>query len=176
MTGPDDVEDEQQQIGAFARFLISHHAPLLRSIVLSPDPNLHYPLLVDFAELLDFDPPLAHLLFSRPTCLLPLFDEAARRCQAFLPDLFSASMQCVKRENSQEKKMDVLMVLKWCFGGWFRSETFPSIGRIRVKHRGILLTLKGTVIRSGAIKMIEWEQLYECRRCKHRQGNFNSHI
>nr|XP_018674730.1 PREDICTED: probable DNA helicase MCM9 [Musa acuminata subsp. malaccensis] len=81
MAGPNDVEDEQQQIGAFARFLISHHAPLLRSIVLSPDSNLHYPLLVDFAELLDFDPSLAHLFFSRPSHLLPLFDEAARRCQ-----------------------------------------------------------------------------------------------
>ncbi|KAL7157116.1 hypothetical protein ABFS83_02G056000 [Erythranthe nasuta] len=47
-------------------------------------------------------------------------------------------------------------------------ETFPSIGRVRVKHRGILLTLKGTVIRSGAIKMIEGETIFECRVCKHR--------
>lgn len=44
----------------------------------------------------------------------------------------------------------------------------PSIGRVRVKHRGILLTLKGTVIRSGATKMIEGERMYECRKCKHR--------
>lgn len=47
-------------------------------------------------------------------------------------------------------------------------ETFPSVGRVRVKHRGILLTLKGTVIRSGSIKMIEGEKIYECRTCKHR--------
>lgn len=44
----------------------------------------------------------------------------------------------------------------------------PSIGRVRVRHRGILLTLKGTVIRSGAVKMIEGERVYECRKCKHR--------
>lgn len=50
----------------------------------------------------------------------------------------------------------------------FMLETFPSIGRVRVKHRGILLTLKGTLIRSGAAKMIEGEKWYECRRCKHR--------
>lgn len=49
-------------------------------------------------------------------------------------------------------------------------ETFPSIGRVRVKHRGILLTLKGTVVRSGAVKMIEGEKIYECRNCKHRYG------
>lgn len=45
-------------------------------------------------------------------------------------------------------------------------ETFPSIGKVRVKHRNILLTLKGTVTRSGAIKTIEGERRYECRKCK----------
>uniref|UniRef100_A0A804KZZ8 Probable DNA helicase MCM9 n=1 Tax=Musa acuminata subsp. malaccensis TaxID=214687 RepID=A0A804KZZ8_MUSAM len=162
MAGPNDVEDEQQQIGAFARFLISHHAPLLRSIVLSPDSNLHYPLLVDFAELLDFDPSLAHLFFSRPSHLLPLFDEAARRCQDVIlenPDDLG---------HTASKKYHVHVRINVGGSPLESPETFPSIGRIRVKHRGILLTLKGTVIRSGAIKMIEWEQLYECRRCKHR--------
>lgn len=46
-------------------------------------------------------------------------------------------------------------------------DTFPSIGRVRVKHRGILLMLKGTVIRSGAVKMYEGERMYQCRKCKH---------
>ncbi|CAL9771498.1 unnamed protein product [Musa acuminata subsp. burmannicoides] len=168
MAGPNDVEDEQQQIGAFARFLISHHAPLLRSIVLSPDSNLHYPLLVDFAELLDFDPSLAHLFFSLPSHLLPLFDEAARRCQVFLHFFFSASMQCNPDDlgHTASKKYHVHVRINVGGSPLESPETFPSIGRIRVKHRGILLTLKGTVIRSGAIKMIEWEQLYECRRFK----------
>lgn len=40
-----------------------------------------------------------------------------------------------------------------------------------MKHRGILLTLKGTVIRSGSVKMIEGEKIYECRTCKHRYSS-----
>ena len=47
------------------------------------------------------------------------------------------------------------------------TDTFPSIGRVRVKHRGILLMLKGTVIRSGAVKMYEGERMFRCRKCKH---------
>lgn len=43
---------------------------------------------------------------------------------------------------------------------------------MRVKHRGILLTLKGTVIRSGSVKMIEGEKIYECRTCKHRYSYY----
>ena len=52
----------------------------------------------------------------------------------------------------------------------FDTETFPSIGRVRVKHRGILMMLKGTVIRSGAVKMYEGEKMYRCRKCKHMYG------
>lgn len=31
-----------------------------------------------------------------------------------------------------------------------------------------LIALKGTVIRSGGVKMIEYERCYMCRKCKHR--------
>ena len=41
---------------------------------------------------------------------------------------------------------------------------------MRVRHHRILLTLKGTVIRSGAIKMYEGERLYMCEKCQHRWG------
>ncbi|KAG6531405.1 hypothetical protein ZIOFF_005211 [Zingiber officinale] len=161
MMPPGDCDD-RDDIDAFARFLITHHSPQLRSILLSPDPNLHYPIVVEFAELLEFDPPLAHLLFSQPSDHLPHFDEAARRCQDVIlqePD-FSG--------HKSSKKYHVHIRISTAGSPLESPETFPSIGRVRVRHRGILLTLKGTVIRSGAIKMIEWEQIYECRKCKHR--------
>ncbi|MCO5550270.1 hypothetical protein L7F22_003751 [Adiantum nelumboides] len=44
----------------------------------------------------------------------------------------------------------------------------PSISKIRVKDIGRLITIKGTVIRSGAIKLLEGERLYECNKCKYR--------
>ena len=92
------------QLKAEAAFLIRHHSDQLRSIALSPDPNLHYPLHIEwvissinqsinhlysshfplsismflsFAELMDDDPPLAQSLFSQPTDHLRLFDDAA---------------------------------------------------------------------------------------------------
>ncbi|GKV44832.1 hypothetical protein SLEP1_g51980 [Rubroshorea leprosula] len=56
----------------------------------------------------------------------------------------------------------------WLAGGFARgTEAFPSFGRVRVKHRKILLTLKGTVICSGAVKMYEGERTYICKKCKH---------
>ncbi|XP_027112806.1 probable DNA helicase MCM9 [Coffea arabica] len=144
-----------------AGFLIKHYTEQLHSIILSPDPRLHYPLLVDFAELLDDNPTLAHLLFSHPAEYLLVFDEAAIWAQKVI-------FKDLKQWDNASVKDYVHVRINVSGSPLECPETFPSIGRVRVKHRGILLTLKGTVIRSGAIKMIEGEKIYECRNCKHR--------
>ncbi|XP_050212085.1 probable DNA helicase MCM9 isoform X1 [Mercurialis annua] len=151
--------DSEVQLKLFAEFLIRHYSDKLRSIVLSADPKLHYPLYIDFAELLNDDPQLAHLVFSQPAGYLRHFDKAA----LWAHKIVLKNLKC--GEKGSEKKfihvrIDVSGSPLEC------TETFPSIGRVRVKHRGILLTLKGTVIRSGAIKMYEGERIYRCRKCK----------
>ncbi|KAL3538681.1 hypothetical protein ACH5RR_002047 [Cinchona calisaya] len=144
-----------------AGFLIKHYTEQLQSIILSPDPRLHYPLVVDFAELLDDNPTLAHLLFSYPNEYLPVFDEAAIWAQKVI-------FEDLKKWENASVKEYIHVRINVSGSPLECPETFPSIGRVRVKHRGILLTLKGTVIRSGAVKMIEGEKVYECRNCKHR--------
>ncbi|XP_077224406.1 minichromosome maintenance 9 isoform X2 [Tasmannia lanceolata] len=148
-------------IHAFARFLLRHHSHDLRSILFSQDPMLHFPLSVDFAELTEAIPSLSYLIFSQPTEFLPLFDDAARLAQGVILE------DCKDQDNANLKEF-VHVRINVCGSPLECPETFPSIGRVRVKHRGILLTLKGIVIRSGAVKMIEGEREYECRKCKHR--------
>ncbi|KAI9177751.1 hypothetical protein LWI28_018838 [Acer negundo] len=70
-------DDVPLHLKNLAAFLIRHHSDQLRSITLSPDPKLHYPLYIDFAELMNEDPPLAHLVFSHPIDYLRFFDDAA---------------------------------------------------------------------------------------------------
>ncbi|KAH7679677.1 DNA helicase protein [Dioscorea alata] len=155
--------ERSAQIHAFARFLLSNHSPELRSILLSPDPILHYSLTISFAILLDSDPSLAVLFSSQPSPLLPLFDHAARLSQGIVLD---GSKDLVDEGASVKEFVHVRVDV--CGSPLEFPEMFPSIGRVRVKHRGVLLTLKGTVIRSGSVKMIEGEREYECRRCRHR--------
>ncbi|KAH0458116.1 hypothetical protein IEQ34_013431 [Dendrobium chrysotoxum] len=149
-------------VQAFVRFLLSHHTSCIRSILLFNDFTLHYPIVIDFAELLEFDPPLAYHLFSHPTDLLPLFDQAAHISQTIVLD----GSEGIEGRGSPKEFVHVRINVT---GSPLECpETFPNIGRLRVKHRGILLTVKGTVIRSGAVKMIEGERVYECRKCRHR--------
>ncbi|KAK3185091.1 hypothetical protein Dsin_032377 [Dipteronia sinensis] len=152
-------DDVPLHLKSLAAFLIRHHSDQLRSITLSPDPKLHYPLYVDFAELMNEDPPLAHLVFSHPIDYLRFFNDAALWAHKIVFDK-------LKFEKAVEK---IFFHVRINISGSPLEcpETFPSIGHVRVKHHGILLTLKGTVIRSGATKMYEGERTYMCRKCKH---------
>lgn len=155
------MDNDGEHSKDMAAFLIKHRLEDLKAIILSPDPRLHYPLHVDFAELIDENPALAHLIFRQSTVYLPLFDESAVWAQnVIFEDFKRIENACVKphvrvRINISGSPLEC-------------PETFPSIGRVRVKHHGILLTLKGTVIRSGAVKMIEGEKIFQCRVCKQR--------
>ncbi|GLT62581.1 hypothetical protein SLA2020_352040 [Shorea laevis] len=155
-----EIDSPPPQVKALAAFLIRRHSHQLRSIALSPDPKLHYPLYVDFAELMDDDPPLAQSVFSQPTEHLRFFDDAAVWAHRIvLGDLKGC-------QSGIEKKF-IHVRINVSGSPLECPETFPSIGSVRVKHRGILLTLKGTVIRSGAIKMYEGERWYICQKCNH---------
>ncbi|TKY71481.1 DNA helicase MCM9 [Spatholobus suberectus] len=142
-----------------ATFLVRFHSDQLRSIASSPDPNLHFPLFVDFAELMEDDPRIARLLFAQPSTYLQFFDDAALWAHKIvLGDMAD------DKKGVEKKFIHVRINIS---GSPLECpESFPSIGRVRVQHRGILLTVKGIVIRSGAIKMHEGERKYMCQNAK----------
>ncbi|XP_020528824.1 probable DNA helicase MCM9 isoform X1 [Amborella trichopoda] len=153
-------EDDEDYTLPLANFLLSHYKHQLLSILLSLDHLLHFPLQIEFAELMEADPLLASVLFYGPAKLLPQFDDAARVAQGIL-------LESHKDDSGMVAKEFVHVRINVSGSPLECPETFPSIGRVRVRHRGILLTLKGTVIRTGTIKMIEGEREFECRKCKH---------
>ncbi|KAM7263036.1 hypothetical protein ACFE04_000719 [Oxalis oulophora] len=156
----EENEAKKGPVKPLAAFLIRLYFDQLRSIVLAPDPKLHYSLIIDFAELLDEEPLLAHLLFTQPTHYLQFFDQAALWAHKIALENLDAAENGVKK-NFIHVRVNITGSPLHC------PETFPIIGRVRVKHRGILLTLKGTVIRSGSVKMFEGERTYICQKCKH---------
>ncbi|KAL9321384.1 hypothetical protein ACSQ67_013223 [Phaseolus vulgaris] len=176
-----DPDDFKKPI---AFFLVRHHSDQLQSIVSSPDSDLHFPLFVEyydfryafctfsfifllqnqptlfflfsFAELFDEEPRVASVLFAQPNTYLRVFDAAAIWAQ-----------QIVLAEGKKGVEKKSIHVRIYTSGSALEfPETFPSIGRVRVQHHGILLTLKGIVTRSGAIKMHEGERTYMCQKCK----------
>ncbi|KAJ1396514.1 P-loop containing nucleoside triphosphate hydrolase [Sesbania bispinosa] len=153
------MEDPANWKKPMASYLVRYHSDQLRSITSSPDSNLHFPLYVDFAELMEDDPRIARLLFAQPNTYLQVFDDAALWAHKIILE------DMADDKNGIEKKF-IHVRINVSGSPLECPETFPSIGRVRVQHRGILLTLKGIVIRSGAIKMHEGERKYMCQKCK----------
>uniref|UniRef100_A0A0A9F236 Probable DNA helicase MCM9 n=1 Tax=Arundo donax TaxID=35708 RepID=A0A0A9F236_ARUDO len=166
-----EVEEEEQQqqetkfaaqVSEVAGFLCKFYSDDLRCILRDTDPSkLHFPLVIEFAELKDFDPEFADALYSYPRESLRFLDTAAQRAQS---DMIKSSND-LKRED---RKRYVHVRVDVSGSPLEFPEASPSIGKVRAKHMGKLITLKGTVVRSGAVKMIEYERYYMCRKCKHR--------
>ncbi|KAM3194283.1 hypothetical protein ACQJBY_070760 [Aegilops geniculata] len=160
-----------EHVPKLAEFLCSFHSDDLRRILLHPESTLHFPLVIDFAELLDFDPGLAKILYNDPKGFLPDFDVAAQRAQSEVLRILRMGEALGSPDELRPaavQKGFVHVRVNVCGSPLEFPESSPSIGKVRVKHRGILLTLKGTVIRSGGVKMIEGERWYQCRKCNCR--------
>uniref|UniRef100_K3Y177 Probable DNA helicase MCM9 n=1 Tax=Setaria italica TaxID=4555 RepID=K3Y177_SETIT len=155
-------KEDEAQVGALAGFLQDSYSDNIHSILLDDDPSkLHFPLVIEFAELMDFDPKFAGKLYSYPDKYLSLLDKAAR---------------CVKGDMIEElgdlkhaaSKKLVHVRIDVSGSPLEFPEASPSIGKVRANHMKKLITLKGTVIRSGGVKMIERERYYMCKKCQHR--------
>jgi len=153
---------EDAQLSALAGFLHETYSDSIHSILLDDDPSkLHFPLVIEFAELMDIDPKFAGKLYSCPGEYLPFLDKAAKRVKdAMLEEL--GDLKDAVRKKPVRVRIDVSgSPLEF-------PEASPSIGKVRANHMRKLITLKGTVIRSGGVKMIEYERDYMCRKCQHR--------
>ncbi|KAK3128734.1 hypothetical protein QOZ80_6BG0465700 [Eleusine coracana subsp. coracana] len=152
--GPDERDPEAELAG----FLLEFYSDDLRRILDAEDSHIHYPLVVEFAELMDFDPEFGNKLFAHPIECLGLLDTAATR---------ALNVMIKDSDNSKLEERKVRVRIDVSGSPLEFPEASPSIGKVRVKHMGNLITLKGTVIRSGGVKMIEYEREYMCKKCGH---------
>ncbi|KAH7423011.1 hypothetical protein KP509_12G035300 [Ceratopteris richardii] len=157
---------ESDFVEACKDFLKQNHIQEIEAIYFAEEDTINYAIVVEYADLLDFKPWVAECLFFRPSKFLPLLDDAVRLVQDDIKVVYE------KGKNPEDPDIlikDFVHVRINIHGSAAEcSETQPSISKIRVEDIGRLITLKGTVIRSGTIKLLEGERLYECCKCKHR--------
>ena len=154
---------------AFEAYLLKHHAGDLRDALARGDDH-GVRLDVDALRLTSAMPRLVNALFSRPRAVAPLLDLAAVSAQARALAALEqeappgAPRDALHRAMRVKRRVRVRVDLERlaCPGA------SPSIARVRARHAGRLLTLTGTVVRAGAVKSQEVEQLLACDACGHR--------
>eukprot|EP00227_Mantoniella_beaufortii_P020150 CAMPEP_0197578148 /NCGR_PEP_ID=MMETSP1326-20131121/2493_1 /TAXON_ID=1155430 /ORGANISM="Genus nov. species nov., Strain RCC2288" /LENGTH=798 /DNA_ID=CAMNT_0043141311 /DNA_START=258 /DNA_END=2651 /DNA_ORIENTATION=+ len=158
---------------AFETFLIQQCANTLKEILLEQGNQAPPTIHVDCLRLLSAVPRLVNALFTRPSAIFPLMDDAAVSAQGkilrsnrFQQSLneFGCAVDSTGAVGSVKRTARVRVDLHRlsCPG------ISPAVAQVRVRHIGRLLSLTGTLIRASAVKSHEAEHMMECTSCKHR--------
>lgn len=112
-------------------------------------------------ELFDWNPDLGEECLLRPIKFLESFEEAIQNAQPrFL--LVHEYPDRLRLKSKILPRFTALPLTPWTF--FERIPTANSLGR--------LLSVRGTVIRTGGLKMQEYSKEWECTRCKTKQFTF----
>jgi len=131
----------------------------LDEILVELDDVRHYSLEINMLELLEFNQQLATILMQKPNFILPLFSEAIQHV-------------CERRLEESDDKYSMTRK-KYIHPRLVRpplcdSICKPNVSAIRSSDVGIIIQVRGTVIRTGQIKMLESEREYACEKCAHK--------
>ena len=131
--------------------------------MLNPELNEHYSVYINLLQLASFDIALAEILVAKPYDILLVLDKAA----------VEAQQKLVQQHKSQSPVTVKGLVHVRVHGLTFHlddtaSAAFPGIGSVRSCHVDKLITVSGTVVRTGSVTMMESHKLFECTRCHDR--------
>lgn len=142
----------------------------------------HYSFVVSTQSLIEYDSALSYFLFNYPTILLPLFQETLTDLlndiiehPSFLrslPARISTPNSSNRPQTPQfDRKPTIPKNLHIRFSSLPPINDFvkPSISHVRAQECNSLIQLSGTIVRTGAVRMLELSKKYQCHnhRCRH---------
>ncbi|XP_032829422.1 DNA helicase MCM9 [Petromyzon marinus] len=157
-----------EQLGrAMEAYALEHHgADLLRVLRAPAGAARHYPVLLDAMALLESDMALGESVLALPSLLLPACDEALARAQAAL-----LARRAGVDDGGGGGGAAALSVKPNVHARFTGLPQCPELSRERLplaSDAGRLLRVSGTVIRTGATRLLEHERTFACLACGRR--------
>ncbi|KAJ2298010.1 DNA helicase mcm9, partial [Coemansia sp. RSA 353] len=151
----DQISNTTVAQGAMQMFLEEYCAVGIQALLFDTDDEV-MSLHIDMHELLEFNHELAMLLLESPSKFLPLFNIACLAAQRSLKQQTTVSDSiCTVKEDAQVRVTHL--------------PNHPTLQRTRIpgsEDVGRLLSISGTVIRTGLVKMMETHRVYSCTKCR----------
>ncbi|XP_062858615.1 DNA helicase MCM9 [Trichomycterus rosablanca] len=151
----------------FQTFVTEHHRSDILQILQEPDEDAHYPLVVNAMTLFEANMEVGEYFNAFPGQVLSVFDDALRAAASAISQTESQRIPYALRRNLHVR----VSGLPVC----------PELTREHIpKSRdvGHFLSVTGTVIRTGATKVLEYQRDYMCNKCRHVfsvQADFEQH-
>jgi len=169
--------DEHREI--FANFIQSGRNPgyvdALKELLHRDDEMGHHSFVVNAQDIIAFNPMVGYLLMYNPMVLLPIFEEAVLRVQLTLLKTLEAKDRVDQPDNATQQLRSHRSVKGHVHVRIFHIPPIPelyksSLSDIRAHDVGRLIQVIGTVVRLGAVKMLNASREFTCRngKCRHR--------
>uniref|UniRef100_UPI00398EB161 DNA helicase MCM9 isoform X2 n=1 Tax=Pristiophorus japonicus TaxID=55135 RepID=UPI00398EB161 len=140
----------------FESYVAELHKNNIIHILQEPDNGAHYPVTVNALTLFEISMEIGEYLNAFPNELFPIFDNALHRATMTILQSYPKPHDLVMKQNLHVR----ISGLPLC----------PELTRDRIpKTRDVshFLSVIGTVIRTGMVKVLEFEHEYMCNKCRH---------
>jgi DNA helicase MCM9 len=161
-----DVILPSEYMELMADYISKHHTEEIREILLDSSATTakHHSISINMLDLMWENAALGTLLLHQPTKLQQLFDDAVlevqdRHLQALQEARDSDAMFMTIKTLCHARMHQLPRCAQLCK---------PTVSSIRADDINRLISVSGTIIRTGAIKMLQSRREYTCAKCKHR--------
>ncbi|KAJ8355910.1 hypothetical protein SKAU_G00187040 [Synaphobranchus kaupii] len=140
----------------FESYVMEHHRSDVLYILQEPDEDAHYPIVVNAMTLFEANMEVGEYFNAVPSEVLAVFDNALHRAAVSV-------LQSLSQQEGGKIKQNLharISGLPVC----------PELTRDRIPRSrdvGHFLSVTGTVIRTSATKVLEFERDYMCGKCRH---------
>ncbi|KAJ2806273.1 DNA helicase mcm9, partial [Coemansia guatemalensis] len=152
------ITNDVAALGAMQMFLEEYCASGVEALLFDSSGEIQS-LAIDMHELIEFNHELAMIVLESPTKYLALFNKACIAVQRALKRTTTEGVAtpgyCAVKEEAQVRVNHL--------------PNHPSLLRTRIpgsEDTGRLLSISGTVIRTGLVKMMETHRVYSCTKCR----------
>eukprot|EP01080_Neovahlkampfia_damariscottae_P009413 gene9413-1620_t len=147
----------EEYIDAFMNYVERAHKEELEDILSDEDTSLHFTITANGLDLMNTSVRLGTLLFAYPIEIFEYFNEGIKKVQR----------KMIKESDGTEGYLYKPFVHGRISSLPMTSENCKStVSNIRSSDTNHFISVSGTVIRTGSVKMLQAERTYICQTCK----------
>ena len=164
----DQFDEWEYVLDVVSNFILETQTDQLVAILESENPSVstHHSIALNFLDFLERDLIVGTLYVHHPDRMQKTFDQAVIDAQEKL-------YEALKQEVPPRIDLPFLTIKQSCHLRFFSLPRCPelwkpTVSSIRAADINRLLTVSGTVIRRGNMKLIHQKREYKCPKCEHR--------
>lgn len=152
-----DSSSKEEYIDAFCKYLLKSHKEQIISILNESEKSVHYSVTINLLDLLHTSQRLGSLLIAHASDMLSFFDAGILSAQKHVLEETDDPQEMIFKPFCHARLHNLPMCSEIAK---------PTVSSIRSNDINHFISVPGTVIRTGAVKMLQAEKTFSCTSCQ----------